>query len=64
MVLLKRFCTKDFLPEILPKNIISQNNFQEYHKAIYNLHFPDSINTFKKARYQLAYTELFLYQKI
>jgi len=48
------------LPEILPKEIISQNNLMPLKKAIWQIHFPDSFPKAEKAKKRFSFQELFL----
>lgn len=44
--------------EILPYTIIKENNLMSMVEAIKNIHFPNDMETMKKARYRMAFDEL------
>ena len=56
--LLQRF--KDKIPEILPKRILNKYNLLPRNKALWQIHFPESIETAKKAKNRFSFEELFL----
>ncbi|MFH1656981.1 MAG: ATP-dependent DNA helicase RecG [bacterium] len=51
---------KNTIPETLPKKIARQNNFMPLNKAIWQIHFPDSLALANKARERFCFEELFL----
>ncbi|MEA3295694.1 MAG: ATP-dependent DNA helicase RecG [Patescibacteria group bacterium] len=58
--LLSKFSTQ--IPEILPREIILKNKLMPIRQAIWQIHFPDSLNFAKKAQERFAFEELFLIQ--
>ncbi|MBD3330330.1 ATP-dependent DNA helicase RecG [Candidatus Peregrinibacteria bacterium] len=52
----------DELQEYLPEQIIKENNLIPYKTAIKEVHFPSSPERLKKAKYRLAFDELFFLQ--
>ncbi len=50
--------TKDF-PEILPQEIIQNENFLSKHEAISNIHSPKIIDDWQEAKRRLAFEEVF-----
>ena len=50
------------LIETLPEYIIRKYNLYDRSKAIKEIHFPESFDTFEKAKYRLAFEELLLMQ--
>jgi len=48
------------IPEILPQKIIKENKFLTIEKAIWQIHFPDSMNLAEKAQKRFSFEELFL----
>jgi len=50
---------KDKLPETLPQEIIKQNNLLDLKKALYQIHFPDSLKQAEAAKKRFAFEELF-----
>ncbi len=48
------------IPEILPKEIIQKNNLLLLKQAIWQIHFPDSMDLAKKAQKRFSFEELFL----
>ncbi len=53
---------KNLFKEFLPKKILLKNDLMNYHEAICQIHSPDDENNFIRARYRLAFDELFLLQ--
>jgi len=53
---------KENLKEYLPDEIINNNGFMNYQKAIGEIHFPSSLESAQKARQRLAFEELFILQ--
>lgn len=58
--LLLKFSTQ--IPEILPREILLKNKLMPIRQAIWQIHFPDSLNFAKKAQERFAFEELFLIQ--
>ena len=58
---LLKYCQKQF-PEYLPAEIIQKYQLMDYATAIQEVHFPNSTATLEKAKYRLAFDELFLLQ--
>lgn len=50
------------IKDYLPQEIIRNYNLVSLPRAIYQIHFPDSYQDLKRARYRLAFDELFLIQ--
>ncbi len=50
---------KNKIPEALPAKIIKENNFLAIDKALWQIHFPDSIELAKKAKQRFSFEELF-----
>lgn len=50
------------LEETLPKNIIQKNKLCDINYAIKQIHFPDDLLCFEKARFRLVFEELLLMQ--
>ncbi|MGC9031222.1 MAG: ATP-dependent DNA helicase RecG [Minisyncoccia bacterium] len=48
------------IPEILPQEIIKENNFLSRKEAFWQIHFPDSLELVKKAKERFSLEELFL----
>ncbi len=48
------------IPEILPQKIIKENKLLTIEKAIWQIHFPDSINLAERAQKRFSFEELFL----
>jgi len=62
-----RFIVKPVLQKLknqmldpLPETIIKENNFPPLQEAIWQIHFPDSLNEAKKAKERFAFEELFI----
>lgn len=53
---------KDRMPETLPQEIITKEKLLPISKALWQIHFPDSMETAKKARYRFQFEGLFLIQ--
>lgn len=53
---------KDKLSEILPEEIRKKYKLLSRNKAIWQVHFPDSLNLAKKAKERFSFEELFLLQ--
>ncbi|MFY9227832.1 MAG: ATP-dependent DNA helicase RecG [Candidatus Microsaccharimonas sp.] len=47
------------LPETLPESLVKREKLISYAKAIYNMHFPESIEDISKAKERIAFEELF-----
>jgi len=47
------------IPETLPENIIKENNFLPIEKALWQIHFPDSLELADKARKRFGFEKLF-----
>ena len=52
---------KDQIKEILPLSIIKKYSFPPFYEILYNLHFPQNLDIYAKARQYFAYYEFFLY---
>jgi ATP-dependent DNA helicase RecG len=50
------------IPEHMPQWIMEDADLMDLSTALKEIHFPDSITTLKKARYRLAFDEIFLLQ--
>jgi ATP-dependent DNA helicase RecG len=50
---------KNAVPEALPENIRKENNLLEMEKAIWQIHFPDSLKEAELARKRFIFEELF-----
>lgn len=50
------------LPESLPDYLLKQYNLMKKNEAIQQIHFPDSFNSFNKARTRLVFEELLIMQ--
>ena len=50
---------KDGIIESLPSGVIKSNNLCDRSFAIEKIHFPDTSDDFEKARYRIAFEELF-----
>lgn len=48
--------------EVLPEWVRVQNNLVDINYAMKNIHFPDTLQDFEKARYRLAFEELLVMQ--
>ncbi len=62
-----RYVMKDVLSsqnikETLPERILKENNFLPIEKALWEIHFPETISSAKKARERFAFEELLLIQ--
>lgn len=53
---------KDRIPETLPQEIITKEKLLPISKALWQIHFPDSMEIAKKARYRFQFEGLFLIQ--
>ncbi|MDP2930344.1 MAG: ATP-dependent DNA helicase RecG, partial [bacterium] len=51
---------KTDVKELLPEKIIKENNLMPASQAIWQIHFPDSLDLAKRARERLSFEELFL----
>ncbi len=51
---------KDKIPEILPLKILQKNKLLSISRAIWQIHFPDSLALAKKAQERFSFEELFL----
>ncbi|MBI5414408.1 ATP-dependent DNA helicase RecG [Candidatus Peregrinibacteria bacterium] len=49
-------------PNLLPEDVIHEQNFLEKHEAILEMHFPTSMEKLENAKKTLAFEELFLLQ--
>jgi ATP-dependent DNA helicase RecG len=49
----------EYVEETLPKEIMNKNQRYPIHNAIKNIHFPETFDNLKNARYRLVYDELF-----
>lgn len=56
------FAANHELPEILPVEVREAHHYMSRYDAFKMMHFPDSSELYEKARYQLAYEELFIMQ--
>ena len=52
----------ELLNEYLPQEIIKEHDLMDYKEAIKNVHFPDDPKLLKKAKFRLAFDELFILQ--
>lgn len=52
----------DEADEILPEEIIKKHKLMPIDKALWQAHFPDSLDNAEKAKYRFAFEELFLLQ--
>ncbi len=50
------------IPEFLPQSIIEDANLMGLSTALKEIHFPDNVSTLKRARYRIAFDEIFLLQ--
>lgn len=50
------------LEEFIPKSVMSKNNLCDINFAIKQIHFPNNLECFEKARYRLVFEELLLMQ--
>ena len=50
------------LENVIPNDIMLRNNLLDRNKAIQQIHFPDSIEMYEKARYTIVFEEFFLMQ--
>jgi len=55
---LKKFKTQ--IQDFLPEDVIKKNNFLPIQKAIWQIHFPDSVLQAEKARERFSFEQLFL----
>ena len=53
---------KNRIPETLPLKIIKENNFPPVEKALWQIHFPKSLQEAENAKKKFAFEELFLIQ--
>ncbi|MBE9467332.1 MAG: ATP-dependent DNA helicase RecG [Bacteroidetes bacterium] len=53
---------KGYIPETLPNYLIEKLNLVSLDEALFNVHFPQSIDLLKKSRYRLKFEELFYVQ--
>ena len=51
---------KNKIPETLPQEIIERENFIPIEKALWQIHFPDSIEKAQEARKRFSFEELFI----
>ena len=51
---------KNKIPEVLPEKIRRKNQLLSIEKALWQVHFPDSLETTEKAKERLSFEELFL----
>lgn len=51
---------KNKIPETLPQEIIKKEGFIQIEKALWQIHFPDSIEAAQKARQRFSFEELFI----
>lgn len=54
--------SNELLAESLPDWIIKKYDLNSINEAIHNIHFPNSLEEFEKARYRLAFEELLVMQ--
>jgi ATP-dependent DNA helicase RecG len=50
------------IPDLLPRDICRKKNFLPKEKRLRAIHAPENPALFERARYELAYEELFAYQ--
>lgn len=50
------------LQEFLPQNIVEENKLCDINYAMKQIHFPDNLETFEKARFRLVFEELLIMQ--
>lgn len=53
---------KGYIPETLPDYLVKNLNLISLDEALFNIHFPQSVDLLKKARYRLKFEELFYVQ--
>ena len=53
---------KGYIPETLPNYLVKKLNLISLDEALFNIHFPQSVDLLKKARYRLKFEELFYVQ--
>ena len=53
---------QDQIPEIVPQVLRDAYQMMSHSEAIRQLHFPDTSESMQRARWQMSYQELFLYQ--
>ncbi len=53
---------KNNIPEIIPTDILKENNFFEIEKALWQIHFPNSLRLAEKAKERFQFEHLFLIQ--
>jgi len=51
---------KSKIPEIIPQKIIEENKLLPINRAIWQIHFPDSMNLAERAQKRFSFEELFL----
>ena len=56
------FAAHQDMPDIIPSDLGQAHTLMPRYKAFKNMHFPTSSAAYEKARYQLAYEELFVMQ--
>lgn len=52
----------EFFEDILPESVLKSHNLMPYDSAVRNIHFPDDMNDFEKARRRFVFEELFILQ--
>lgn len=64
---LLKFCVNNFsndIDEILPENVINENNLLSYSQCIKNLHFPQNQDMLKRAKQRIIFNEFFYFEII
>ncbi len=61
MTLLKKYIS--LLPENIDKKILAKKGFRNFADSVYAIHFPKSKSDWEQAKKELAYRELFTFQK-
>jgi len=51
---------RDKIPDVLPEEIIAKYNFPSFKEAIWQIHFPDSLDLAEKAKKRFTFEELFI----
>jgi len=51
---------KNKIPDVLPEEIIAKYNFLPFREAIWQIHFPDSLDLAEKAKRRFTFEELFI----